>query len=87
MLKKSQAIRDIVAKHGMGLTNLEIRNLCLSEHRLHVHANHVNSVVGSFHERIAISGYSSDLLNAARKYISLVGNLPLAKKILEVSAS
>lgn len=86
-MKKSEAIRNIVAKHGMALTNQEIMNLCLSEHRLHCTSTQIIGTIGAYHDRMAIAGFAPDLLQAARKYVALVGNLSLAKKIMEVAVT
>ena len=57
-MKKSEAIRNIVAKHGMALTNQEIMNLCLSEHRLHCTSTQIIGTIGAYHDRMAIAGFA-----------------------------
>ena len=84
-MKKSTAIKLVAGKHGLGLTNRQIQDLVLSEHRIHCTGQQIIGVVGPYHERVATAGYSRELISRAKAYLATAGDLRTAKNYLDLA--
>ena len=87
-MKKSDAIRAVVSKHG-DLTNRQIREEVLNRFGIIVYDNHVIQVAGSYAERIsALGGFPTHSIKRAKEFLTFCGgDYRHAKRLLEMVIS
>ena len=81
-MTKAEAIRK-VTDNNLALSNQQIRDEVRERFGLDVQSNHIIGVIGPFHKRVHLAGYSDLLLEKARDYALAVGDDHLAKTLLQ----
>ena len=82
-ISKTEAIRQ-VAREYLGKTNKQIQEEVLQRYGHKVGHNLIINICGSQKERFQLGGYSKVHLENARKFLLMVGSLPLCYKLLRM---
>lgn len=82
---KSWAIRQI-AKEDYSQSNKQIAHLVWNRYGLRVKGNAICGAIGSFRDRIKLHGYSKQLLERAKNFLNLVGELRICNQLLRIVA-
>lgn len=84
-MKKSDAIRAVVSKHG-DLTNRQIREEVLKRFGIIVYDNHLIQVAGKYADRMsAFGGFPPHSVKRAKEFLTFCGgDYRHAKRLLEM---
>lgn len=83
-MNKTDAIRD-VAKDHLHWSNRQIRDEVRRRFKMLVSSSAIINVIGSHRKRMALSGYSVDLREQAKRFLALVGDYDQARNLLALA--
>jgi hypothetical protein len=81
-MTKAQMIRSVDNDSSFAMTNQMVKDEVRRRWGAAVSSSEIINCLGAFHKRLEIQGYSDLLLEHAQNYLTLVGDLHLAKTLL-----